>query len=955
MRIRTKLTILFTGVTGALLLAAAMVGYYAFHQYLTEKIEQKMAASVIAHAEELDENLLSKRKLLEITWYNLEQVATRGRITADMLAGYKLVDPELTDMYFASVQGGFVDGSGWLPPAGYDARRRPWYQEAMAAGGITITAPYFEFVTQQMALAIAMPVHDEAGEIYGVVSADLLLTTLLDKLKWANAYDGGYAYLLDKKGNVLAHPDNALVSKDITQLHNQADLREVVGRMQREEQGMGRYEYEGNSQIVFFKSVPALNGTLVLAIPEAVVYAPLEQFTKGFALLVVLVMGTLALLSFSGSRRITRPLEILVEQVKRVGSGDLKASVQAAGYDELDELAHCFNHMVVSLRHSFAELNQQSLETVAQMESFQEATSHLIMKADSLEDLFAVITEDVNRLVGSAHSIIATVSEDKLRWIVRRVGGPDIVPVGKSFGLEQGIIGETLRKCEVIFVSDYKNYQGSMDYLKKDSVGSCMGLPLQLDGQTVGVLAVVWPQRLQAVDAKRDAILRQYANIAAVAVARARDSEEMYQLAYTDTLTQLPNRTKFYQKLQKLLLADGISQPGYLFLLDLDNLKLINDSLGHSQGDYFIRYVAGVLQRFVPEAGLAARLGGDEFAFWLTADRAPKPGDTAQELLRAIEASEKPGGQKLRVTASLGIAEYPRDGITVEELMQNADAALYEAKYSGKNVWKMCTKESVQQSREKLFLSNALRGAIAGNELRLVYQPIVTADKRVVAFEALLRWQNELYGAVSPARFIPLAEQCGMMPAIGRWVLEEACLFAQKLRQDGFGHIRVHANVSVKQMEDESFGVTVKEIMQQNRETYKQVILEVTESAFMASLDQAVSSLQALKEMGFSIAMDDFGEGFSSLAQLLRLPFDSLKISRTLVQNLGSDSRHMEYIAAIVKMMHALKLEVVAEGVETEEEWRSVGLCGFDLVQGYYISVPLDREAALAWIKKAEG
>lgn len=194
-----------------------------------------------------------------------------------------------------------------------------------------------------------------------------------------------------------------------------------------------------------------------------------------------------------------------------------------------------------------------------------------------------------------------------------------------------------------------------------------------------------------------------------------------------------------------------------------------------------------------------------------------------------------------------------------------------------------------------------------------------------------------------------------MMPAIGRWVLEQAASFAQELRQQGMTDIRVHVNVSVKQMEDDDFSAMVENIMKNQADMQHQLIMEVTESVFMESMNRAIASLNDLKETGFSIAMDDFGEGFSSLAQLLRLPFDSLKISRTLIKNLGKEQRHLQYIAAIVEMMHALNLEVVAEGVETEEEWKSVGICGFDLVQGYYIARPLRREDALAWALRNAG
>ncbi|NCB76271.1 MAG: EAL domain-containing protein [Negativicutes bacterium] len=477
-------------------------------------------------------------------------------------------------------------------------------------------------------------------------------------------------------------------------------------------------------------------------------------------------------------------------------------------------------------------------------------------------------------------------------------------------------------------------------------------MPLQIGGAAVGVLVVAWSQKMAVIDVRTDSILRQYANIVSAALARAQDHEYMYELAYIDELTGLPNRRNFYKQLQEKLAAGETLLGGYVFLLDLDNLKLINDSLGHSQGDRFICAVAAALKCRVPESGIVARLGGDEFGLWLSASDCQEAGLVASELLQSIEDGETEGEHPLHITASMGIAAYPRDGLTVEELLQNADAALYEAKDSGKNAWRMCTRELVQESREKLFLSNALRSAIVNREFSLAFQPIVDAAKNLVAFEALLRWRSAEYGQVPPGKFIPLAEQCGLMPLIGQWVMEQACWFADQLRQQGLGQIRVHVNVSAQQLEDEGFCSMVDGLLREKLQDRNAIILEVTESVFMASIGQAVTSLHELKQQGLTLSMDDFGEGFSSLAQLLRLPFESLKISRTLVQNLGDDERHMQYIAAIVEMMHALNMEVVAEGVETELEWQSVGICGFDLVQGYYIARPLTADAALEWARE---
>ncbi len=954
MRIRVKLTILFAGMTGILLLVAAFSGYYLFQRELTEKIERELSSLVVMHANDLNNNLLSKKKLLEISWYNLESQARQGKVTPAMLSGYKQVDSELTDMYFAFVSGEFIDGSGWLPPEGYDPRQRPWYQEAIGAKGVSVTSPYFEFVTQQMALAIAMPVQDGQGKVYGVVAADVLLKTVFEKLSWATAdYEGGYAYLLDRRGTILLHPEQALLGVNpLESLSFQDDLKQVLQRMRHEEQGWGRYYYNGHLRLVYFKQVPEVQWTLVMSVPEDVVYAPLRQLALLFLGILFAATGLMAWLSFGVAKRLSQPIDELVAQVKRIGDGEEAQTLQASGYDELDELAAAFNRMTAGLQQSFAELSRQGEENAAQLRSFQEITSHLITQGGSTQELFAVVTEDVIRLVGGLHSVISTLNETKDGWVVRQSSGRHVLPAGFRGDFSEGLTQEVLSGGEVVFVPDYHSYERALAYLQISPVGSCLGLPLKIEGTTVGVLVVAWSQVMEVIDAKNDSILRQYANVVSAALARAQDHEYMYDLAYIDELTGLPNRRNFYKQLQEKLTAGGESLGGYVFLLDLDNLKLINDSLGHSQGDRFICAVAAALTCHVPAGGLVARLGGDEFGLWLSSSACPEPGLVASKLLQEIEAGETEGEHPLHVTASMGVAVYPRDGQTVEELLQNADAALYEAKDSGKNAWKMCTRELVQETREKLFLSNALRGAVANEEFNLVFQPIVDAKKKIIAFEALLRWRSAEYGQIPPGKFIPLAEQCGLMLSIGKWVLEEACTFAERLAKQGNEQVRIHVNVSAQQLEDEAFCGMVEDLLREKLGDRRAIILEVTESVFMASVGQAVTSLHELKRQGLTLSMDDFGEGFSSLAQLLRLPFESLKISRTLVQNLGEDERHMQYIAAIVEMVHALNMEVVAEGVETELEWQSVKVCGFDLVQGYYIARPLAADAALAWTQE---
>ena len=955
MKIRTKLTILFSGVTGLLLLVSASTGYYLVKKQLTAGIERELSAQVARHAEALNSSLLSKQKMLEISWHNLQNTTRGGPLTASMLSGYKTVDPELTAMYFGSAAGELVDGSGWIPPTGYDPRVRPWYTTAVEKGQLTVTDPYLEFSQQQLAVGIVMPVVDEAGRFQGVVGADIPIAALVDKIIGIRLYEGGYAYLIDAKGMMLAHPEPALVAQNALALPELAELKAVFVQMQEQETGFLRYHYKGIERLVVFQRVPAVNWVMALTVPAQEVYQPLVSAANLFVFLTLLGLSLVVWVAAKVAGRITGPVEALARQTALAGEGNLEVKAQAVGSDELAALARGFNTMVANLRALIEQMNQEAERTAAQLEAFQEVTGRLITDAESSEELFSVITQDVIRMVGSSHSLIATLEADRRHWVVRRVAGPTDVAFADRGLVDEGLLGETLRRGEVVFVPDYHAYANALPVQRARSTGSCIGLPLYVGGQAVGVLLTAWSQRIVAVDAKIGYILRQYANIAAAAIERMQNNEELRRLALTDVLTGLPNRRYFYQLLHGALAPGGTGPAvGAVLLIDLDNLKLINDSFGHSYGDEYICIIAEKLAEAVCGHGVVARIGGDEFCVWLPERSGEAVFALADALLATLERWEKIGDQQLHVTASLGLALYPKDGRTAEELLQNADLALYDAKNAGKNTWRAYADVLQAATRERLLLSNSLRHAVERAEMSLVYQPVVTPAGRITGFEALLRWNSPEHGAVSPAKFIPLAEQGYLMKGLGKWVLQEASRFAQALRGLGRTDLQVHVNLSAQQLEEASFVALVTEIVADAGIQAGQIGLELTESVLMESLDEAVDKLRALQAQGFLVELDDFGEGFSSLAQLLRLPVGRLKISRTLIKGLGDEPRHLQYISALVDMMHALEINVVAEGVETQSEWQAVAACRFDYVQGFYFSRPLPPVQALALLATPE-
>ncbi|WP_110954145.1 EAL domain-containing protein [Anaerosinus massiliensis] len=439
---------------------------------------------------------------------------------------------------------------------------------------------------------------------------------------------------------------------------------------------------------------------------------------------------------------------------------------------------------------------------------------------------------------------------------------------------------------------------------------------------------------------------------------RQQKTELIRQMAYFDPLTKLANRHNLNEYLDKEMeAARRKNAVGTILFVDVDDLKLVNDTCGHSAGDAVIVLLAARLQRAVPEAAFVARIGGDEFVVVLKGlherDRIEK---IVHEISRKLEWNQEISGARFQLTVSIGIALYPKDGDTREEIIKNADNAMYTAKESGKrgqSDWRFYTEEMQRDAYRKIRLTEGLRCAVERGECSLVYQPQVLINtRRVVGFEALLRWNSLTHGNVPPGQFIPLAEQSGLIQGIGKWVLERACLFARRLAEQGQRDIRIAVNVSPKQVESEEFIANVREAIETAGIEPQMLELELTESVFMSSLEKANDKLIELKQLGVHLSLDDFGTGFSSLSYLINLPFKTLKIDKSFIDVITTDLKRAEIISSIICMGHAMEMKVIAEGAETEHQVNYLSAHGCDCVQGYVFSKPLTEAEAVAWLRR---
>ncbi len=422
-------------------------------------------------------------------------------------------------------------------------------------------------------------------------------------------------------------------------------------------------------------------------------------------------------------------------------------------------------------------------------------------------------------------------------------------------------------------------------------------------------------------------------------------AQEIERLAYFDMLTGLPNRALLQDRLSQMLSrASRHNELVALLFIDLDRFKEVNDTLGHGCGDQMLQFVAERLSTCLRSSDTVARLGGDEFVVLLEGPANRQAvAEVATKLLQALAQPLHLGEREIYTGGSIGISLFPFDGEDVEALFKNADTAMYHAKDQGRNTYSFYSVAMHTLSLELLTLGSHLRHSLERQELSLVYQPQLSfSSGGVVGVEALLRWQHPQLGAVSPERFIPMAEETGMIVAIGNWVLEQACCQAAAWIAQGLPPVRVAVNLSAKQFRDPGLIKTVQSVLANSGLPAHLLELELTEGMLIENLKGTRATLQALKEMGVKLAIDDFGTGYSSLSYLKHFPLDRLKIDKSFVQEIADQSGDAASIVeAIIALSHSLKLVVIAEGVERMDQVEFLQQHGCDELQGYYFSRPL--------------
>ncbi|NMF88867.1 EAL domain-containing protein [Aromatoleum petrolei] len=520
---------------------------------------------------------------------------------------------------------------------------------------------------------------------------------------------------------------------------------------------------------------------------------------------------------------------------------------------------------------------------------------------------------------------------------------------------ENGPIGRAVRTGRPVVVNnigDDETFVRSHEALARD-YHACVGLPLCKDGQVLGVLAI-YADETDAFDSEEVELLGKLAENLAYGIVSLRTMADrkryQAQLEYQaghDSLTGLPNRALLTDRLQQVIgRAQRYRRNAAILFLDLDHFKYVNDSLGHNSGDRLLKAVAERLASCVRDEDTVARLGGDEFVVVLQeVDGEEQVAAAIHRIQEAMTGAYPLDDNELYVSCSIGASICPRDGASVQTLLMNADTALYRAKAQGRNNFQFYAAEMNAHAAERIALTGKLRRALENREFVLHFQPQVDVRTlRIVGAEALIRWHHPQMGLVSPARFIPLAEETGIIVPMGEWVLRNACEQARAWLDGGAAPLRMSVNLSACQFRQEGLAALVARTVQACGLDPALLELELTESMLMEDPNAAIATMHELKAVGVRLSLDDFGTGYSSLNRLKGFPIDALKIDRSFVRDITTDRTDAAITAAVVSLAHSLGLSVIAEGVEEADQFEWLRRQGCDEMQGYHFSPPLPAE-----------
>ncbi len=619
-------------------------------------------------------------------------------------------------------------------------------------------------------------------------------------------------------------------------------------------------------------------------------------------------------------------------------------------------------HMIVSISRDVAQRirAERAILRLTRMFAALSSTNEAILRVKSVQELYQQVC-DAAVHGGQFLTAAVLLPQPDCEWLevaaATGVIGEDLKHVPVSIDPQRpegrGLAACALRDGTTAISEDFQKDPRTAHWHEAAAaagIKSGAAIPLLRDGAAEGIL-VLYSGQKRTFDEEVLALLQRMADNIVFALERfdleeeRRRAEERAQyLATHDALTGLPNRVMFSQLLNMALESARRYQRQFAVLfVDLDRFKVVNDTLGHEAGDELLKEMAARLKRCLRASDVIARLGGDEFVVLVQEIAAAHQVATVARKLLATAIQPVPVlGQECRVTASVGISMFPADANDEKSLMKNADIAMYLAKEQGKNNFQFYSTDIKAQSLERLTVETQLRRALEREEFSLQYQAKLDLQSgQISGVEALLRWDNEELGAVAPMRFVPIAEECGLIVPIGRWVLHTACTQSMEWQRQGLPPLCLSVNLSQRQFNDPALIDDITHALAASGLPAHLLELEITEAMVIHHTERAVKVLKDMKELGVRVAIDDFGTGYSSLSQLKRSPIDTIKVDGSLVREPPADTKDRAITEAIIALGRSLSVTVVAEGVETEQQQAYLTAHACNQMQGFYFSKPL--------------
>lgn len=786
---------------------------------------------------------------------------------------------------------------------------RDWFLQAIKTRQFFVSSLIIGRISGKPVIVTAQPIFDAHGEIQRVIYSAINIVWFKHLLEQIKLPEGTVISVMDAHGTIVArHPD---VEKFTGKPNPLAPLVQAI--LAKREQGIGQAKgADGVTRLFAYHRLlenPEMGaGYVSVSLPTDLLLAPSNRTFARNAGILGLITALVFVLAWLGTDMLVlRRMKALTLSAKRIAQGDFSARTQLGrGTSELSELARIFDDMAQSLELLF-EQNRRIMEVTPEAMVIADRDGKIVMVNAQTEKLFGynraeLIGQPIEILVPERLRAAHAIHRDA--YMARTFSGP------------MGASRELLARR-----------RDGAEFPAEISLG-----PLQTEKGHFVISAV------------RDVTERKQF-----------ETQILHQATH-DPLTGLPNRVLFHDILARAMdRALRTEKLLAVLFLDLDGFKNINDTLGHGYGDTLLKEIAQRLAATLRKDdlvarsdGMVARQGGDEFIILLQGISVVEDIiHISERILAAVAEPVMADGHEAHVTASIGITVFPFDDTDIEHLLRNADTAMYRAKETGKNNFQFYTAEMNAIMRERMEIENGLRHALERNELVLHYQPQVDiVSGNIVAVEALLRWAHPEKGLIPPDKFIPVAEESGLIVPIGEWTLRAACQQNKAWQDAGLPHIRMAVNLSARQFRQRNMVAVVAKAMEDaGLDPHSDNLeLEVTESIIMKDMERTVATLNKLHEMGVRLSVDDFGTGYSSLSYLKRFPINTLKIDQSFIRDITTDPDDATIAATVIALGHSLHLNVIAEGVETVEQVAFLREMKCDEMQGYYFSRPVPPE-----------